>query len=80
MNLVQEHTENTQEKGLVCLDLTKFLGESCSHQTILIILNNKHLQFLILFDFFKGENKKTDEPQKAEANKKEEPIAKQQGQ
>lgn len=30
--------------------------------------------------FFKGENKKTDEPQKAEANKKEEPIAKQQGQ
>lgn len=30
--------------------------------------------------FFKGENKKTDEPQKAEANEKAEPIPKQQGQ
>lgn len=30
--------------------------------------------------FFKGDSKKTDEPQKAEANKKEEPLPKQQGQ
>lgn len=30
--------------------------------------------------FFKGENKKPDEPQKAEANKKAEPVPKQRGQ
>lgn len=47
------HTTPRNEAQCVSTWLIKFLGECCRHQTILIILNDKHQQFVNLFIFLR---------------------------
>lgn len=49
--VLSKNTHTTSSKKVQCVStwLIKFLGECCRHLTILIILNSKHLQFLIPF-------------------------------
>lgn len=71
------NTQNTQEQWSVCDNLNSYknvadINHSYSQQWPSTIAN--------LVYFFKDENKTTNEPQKAEANNKAEPVPKQQGQ
>lgn len=74
--VLSKNTHRTPRNKAQCVStwLIKFLGECCRHQTTLIIVNNEHLQFLILFIFLRVKIKKQMNHRKQRPMRKQNPY------